>query len=160
MSPSDMTYLYNIDSETGQVLWYAGLGAPFKLSYDSIDAVSIQKSQVDAIRKSLMKFSDNSNWYQITGDNKNVPRPFVCSQCGISWTHADEAYAKNQCDIDVLPVTSDFRNPEKQTLLSQSIRHAKNCKICGYLVCGDCGIPHRGKNAGRCRDCKKKSWER
>ena len=61
MSPSDRTYLYNIDYETGHVLWYAGLGTPFKLSYDNQDAVSIQKSQIENIRKSLMKFIDNSN---------------------------------------------------------------------------------------------------
>ena len=160
MSPSDRTYLYNIDSETGHVLWYAGLGTPFKLSYDNQDAVSIQKSQIENIRKGLIKFTDNSNWYRITGDHKGVPRPYVCQQCGTSWTVACKAYAKRQCDIDVLPVVSDFRNPEKATLLSQSIRHAKNCKICGDLICGDCGIPDRGKNAGRCRACKKKSWER
>ena len=161
MSPSDRTYLYNIDYITGQVLWYAGLGTPFKLSHDSKDAVSIPKSQVETIRKGLIKFTDNRNWYRITGNNKNVPRPFVCSQCGVSWTHACEAYAKGHTtDMGVLSVTSDLRNPEKVTLLSQSIRHAKNCKICGYLVCGDCGIPERGKNEGRCRDCKKKSWER
>ena len=161
MNPADRTYLYNIDSERGYVLWYAGLGSPFKLSYDTKDAVSIQKSQIEAIRKSLMKFTDNSNWYQITGNHKSIPRPFVCSLCDISWTHADEAYAKEHTrDMGVLSVTSDLRNPEKATLVSQAIRHAKNCKVCGSLVCGDCGMPEKGKNAGRCRDCKKKSWER
>jgi len=161
MRPADRTYLYNIDYITGNVLWYAGLGTPFKLSYDSREAVSIPNSQIDNIRKGLIKFTDNSNWYRITGDSKVVTRPFACQQCGTSWTHACEAYAKGHTtDMGVLSVTSDFRNPEKTILFGQSIRHAKTCKVCGDLICGDCGMPERGKNAGRCRACKKKSWER
>jgi len=159
-------YLYHIDKDK-MVIWYAGLGKPWKISHFPKDAVSVQKSQINNVRKGLETFT-GKEWLILNGSIHNQQHTQHCQSCGTSWTEVEEAYAKRFITTQhtaeplpiEIPISSLLRNRLEKDDFEWSIRFKSNCKVCGDLLCGACPTPRNGRNSGRCKNCKKKSWEK
>ena len=174
------TYLYQIDDE-GMVVWYGGLGTPWKIIDDPSMAVSVSKGQVEYVLKGLNTFA-GKEWSTINGSIHNEPHNFHCQCCGTSWTD-NEAYHVEwwAAHIDMIPekdlpmnsdmflhhdssksvpISSLLRSREFYRVFRNAIFFSTNCKVCEDLLCGDCPPTKKGRNAGRCNRCKTKSWEK
>lgn len=158
-------YLYHID-EDKMVIWYAGLGKPWKISDFPSDAVSVQKSQINNVRKGLETFT-GKEWLVLNGSILNIQHSQHCQSCGTSWTEVEEGYATRFRHTGTtiappveIPVSSLLRNRHCKEDFESAIAFKTNCRVCGDLLCGKCPPPRNGRNSGRCKNCKRKSWEK
>ena len=156
----DRNYIFTRDEE-GMVEWYCGLGKPWKIEDNPMFAVSVAKSQIENIRKGLETFT-GKKWHVSNGTQHSVPHTFNCGCCNTSWNEYEEYHVKNDykhLNLTV-PIASLLRSKTHCDNFRNAVLFSDICKVCGDTLCGECIPPTRGRNAGRCKNCKKKSWEK
>tara|TARA_R110002012_G_scaffold9222_2_gene42485 strand:- start:22768 stop:23232 length:465 start_codon:yes stop_codon:yes gene_type:complete len=154
-----------MDNE-GMVQWYCGLGKPWKIEDNPMFAVSVAKGQIENIRKGLETFT-GKKWEVSNGTHHSVPHTFNCGCCNTSWNEYEEYHVKNAGagyriigQVTTVPIASLLRSETHCDDFRIAVLFSGNCKVCGDNLCGECIPPTRGRNAGRCKNCKKKSWEK
>ena len=159
MKPSDRIYLYSTNPD-GMVEWYCGLGKPWKIEKNPRFAVSIPKTQIEPIRKGLERFTGKV-WSRCQGVDRMVAPDFQCQVCGTSWNHDEALHVNDPTSkpFEEINVGSLLRSETHHADFRQQIRLHAYCESCGDTLCGTCLPPKAGRNKGRCKNCRKKSWE-
>jgi len=147
------------------VSWFSGLGRgaiAWRFSDHISEAVSFTEGPDLSMTKKAIERHTERTWETIPTTDAFHQADIRCSQCNTGWSHQEKALIKgsatnfeieNALDSGEVRLGSPLFAPEAETFRANVLTSGV-CPSCASVLCGSCMPPKRGRNAGRCANCR------